>query len=236
MLKAELHVHAQGDAEDNIGYSAKELIDYAAEQNFEVLAFACHDKVVYNQELADYARQKNILLIPGVEKTIEGKHVLMYNLIEEEAQKIDSFSRLKQFKKEKEKQNQPFLVAAPHPFQFGPTCLKNKVLEHLGLFDAWEYSFFYTKGINKNQKVLRLAKKLGKPIFGSSDVHKLDVLGKTYTLIDSEKNLKAVFQALKGNKLKIETAPLPFFLFSRIFIKASFFSFKKMLKKTAKPL
>ena len=63
MLKAQLHIHTKEDPQDYrfVRYSAKELINRAAERGFDVLAITCHNRVVYNQELKDYAQKRNIL-------------------------------------------------------------------------------------------------------------------------------------------------------------------------------
>lgn len=217
MLKAQLHIHTKEDPQDKISYTAKELIDEAAKQNFDVISFTCHNKVIHNFELEQYAKEKGILLIPGVERTIEGKHVLLYDLTEEESRQITSFQKLNQFKIERQKQNRSFLIMAAHPFHIGSSCLKSKAIKHLDLFDAWEFSFFYLDSLRLNKKTVRLARKYGKPIVGSSDVHRLGMLGQTYSFIDSEKNLDSVFRAIKNNQTKIKTKPLSFFSFSIIF-------------------
>lgn len=232
MLKAQLHIHVKGDPRDDISYTGKELIDHAAGQGFDVLALTCHDRVIYDEELKEYAWQRGILLIPGVERTIEGKHVLIYNLTEEESQVVTSFKKLEELKLEKQRQNKPFLVAAAHPFHFGLSCLKSKVVQHLNLFDVWEYSFFYHKALNFNKKTIKLAQKYGKPMMGSSDVHRLSILGKTYSLINSEKNLDSVLQAIKDNQIRIITKPLHFPLFSKVFFLVILSMIKRLFRKT----
>ena len=233
MLKAELHIHTKEDPEDGktINYTAKELIDEAALQGFEVLAFTCHNKMIHSQELEDYARSKNIFLIPGVERTVQGKHVLIYNLTEEESREITSLEKLEELKQRKKELDLPFLVVAPHPFHWGFTCLKNQVLKNLNLFDAWEYSFFYLSKLNKNKKTLKLSQKYQKPLVGNSDVHQLESLGKTYTLIDAEKNLNSVFRAIKENRLEVKTEPLSLAYFSKVFMWALTSGFNKSLKQ-----
>ena len=184
MLKSELHIHINADPHHrkNINYSAFQLIDEAVKQEFKVLAITCHDWVYEDKIAEDYALKKGILLIKGVERTIEGKHVLIYNLSNSEAQKIHTFEELKRFK-----QNNPkILVIAPHPFHWTPVCLRNKVIQYLDLFDAWEYSWYYTYGINPNRKTMKLAQRYHKPVVGCSDVHRIENLGKTYTLIDAK--------------------------------------------------
>ena len=66
MLKADLHIHTKEDPHDNIGYSAKQLIDHAAKLNFDVISITNHDTSSYTEELAEYAKLKGILLIPGI--------------------------------------------------------------------------------------------------------------------------------------------------------------------------
>jgi hypothetical protein len=92
-------------------------------------------------------------------------------------------------------------------------CLKEKILEYLDLFDEWEHSFFYTSLFNPNKKLLKHAKKLKKPVVGNSDIHYLDDLGLTYTLIDSKKDEALVFDAITKGKTKVVTKPLSFFNF-----------------------
>ena len=105
MLKAQLHIHTKEDPIDGgfIKYTTKEVIDYAAKKGFEVLSITCHNKVIYSEKLQEYATKKNILLIPGVEKTIQGKHVLIYNVNNEDIKNINSFVELKKFKRETKK-------------------------------------------------------------------------------------------------------------------------------------
>lgn len=214
MLKAELHTHINTDPQHRktINYSAFQLIDEAAKQNFNVLAITCHD-LVYEDKLAEeYARKKGILLIKGVERTIEGKHVLIYNLSNAEAQKIHTFEELKKFK-----QNNPkIFVIAPHPFHWTPVCLRSKVIQCLEVFDTWEYSWYYTHWVNPNRKTTKLAKHYHKSVIGGSDVHRIDNLGATYTLIDSKPTVEDVFDAIKENKVKVVAKPLSWIKFTAI--------------------
>ena len=129
MLKTELHTHIKADPQNGklIKYSAFELIDRAAELNFQVLAITCHDFVYENEEAREYARKKGILLLAGMEKTLQGKHTLLYNLSNEEAQQIKTFTELRYYKKA----HPEVLVIAPHPFHWQWTCLKDKIVEDL---------------------------------------------------------------------------------------------------------
>ncbi len=213
MLKAELHTHSNDDPKDKkwIAYSAQELVEEAIKQKFDVLAITCHNFLYQNAKLKEYAQKKNLILIFGIEKDIENKHVLLYNLTPQEAEKINAFEDLATLRKQKE----IFTIAA-HPPYLGSSCLRNNIYKYPDLFDAWEHSFLHTTLYNPNNKMLKKAKELRKPVIGNSDVHLLKDLGRTYTLIDAEKNEQAIFRAIRENKVTIVTKPLPLLEFIRI--------------------
>ena len=70
-LKADLHLHTAEDPNDRVSYTAKELISKAADQGFEVLAITNHQCLTFNQRLSAYARERGILLIPGMEINVQ---------------------------------------------------------------------------------------------------------------------------------------------------------------------
>lgn len=208
MLKAEFHTHVQGDPCDTfIKYSVFDLIDNAAQKGFQVLAITCHDYLYPCFEAKKYARSKGIVLVSGTEMTLEGKHTLIYNITKEEARAVKTFPDLQRLKE----RNKKIFVIAPHLFHYAQNCLGNKVLQYFDLFDAWEYSYFHVKCFDPNKKTLRLARKLKKPLVGCSDVHTLQDLGKTYTLIDAQLSEKAIFKAIKAGKTTVATKPISSF-------------------------
>lgn len=227
MLKAELHTHINLDPQDRhfISYSAYELIDKGAEQGFQVLGISCHDFLYDDHAAKEYAKKKGILLLSGMERTIEGKHTLLYNLSASEAESIKTLEDLRTARQK----NPALFSIAAHPFHYGPTCHKENIITHLELFDAWEYSFFHVSFFNPNRKTERLAKKHGKPLVGNSDVHKLKDLGRTYSLIDAELSEEAVFSAIRQGKVEVVTKPLSIFEAAHIAGKALFHMGRKML-------
>ncbi len=208
MLKADLHLHAGEDKFHKLGYSSKELIDLAAQQGFEVLALTFHKDVFYYRELGEYAKNKGILLIPGVEREIEGKEVLIYNVTDEEAKKTNTFDDLRALRKKKD-----IIIIAPHPYFKRGECLGKKLEENIDLFDGIEYSHFYLKSFNLNRKAENIAKKHSLPLIGTSDAHNLWQLGYTYAMIDSGKDMALVFKAIRKGKVRLVTRPIPFIRF-----------------------
>lgn len=80
--KIDLHIHTnRSDGK----LSPKEVIDEAVKNKVSVIAIADHDTIeAYNDELFNYANEKNIKIIPAVEISTKAKkcgiHVLGYNI------------------------------------------------------------------------------------------------------------------------------------------------------------
>jgi predicted metal-dependent phosphoesterase TrpH len=212
MLKIDLHIHSKEDLDDNINYSAKQLINKAKILNFNAISFTFHNNLFFNKELIKYAKLKNILLIPGVEIEIENKHVLIYNISIKEFKNLkkscSSFEKFSITLNEIKKKNKDVFVVAPHPYFILPYCVGNLLEKHNNIFDAVEFSWFFTKIFNLNKKGIKIAKKYNLPIIANSDCHLLDRFGKNYSLIDCQNcNVKSIFKAIKQNKIKIVSNP-----------------------------
>jgi predicted metal-dependent phosphoesterase TrpH len=201
-LKADLHLHTcDGIIEKDIPYNAFDLIDMGMQNGFEVLSITNHDSITFNSYLRDYALERGIVLIPGIELTLKGKHVLIYNVLDK-LHLIKTFADLEQLK------NKNNLLMAPHPFYPCYKSLGRHLKEWIHLFDAIELSHFYTAAFDFNQDAIQCAQQFGLPIVGTSDSHTLHQMNHTYTLIDAEKDPEAIFKAIKDNKVKVISTPL----------------------------
>lgn len=229
MLKAELHTHTNDDPKDKkwIAYSARELVDEAIKQKFDVLGISCHNFMFQDDELKRYASERGLLLLFGIEKDVEGKHVLLYNLSRDVAMGIETFDDLRRARA----QDPQILSIAAHPPYLSASCLRGRIIEHLDLFDAWEHSFFYCSLFNPNTKMVSQAKKYNKPIVGNSDVHVLKDLGRTYTLVDAALEELAVFDAIKKGKVELVTKPMPLREFLKVLSRASISQLRHQMKR-----
>src|SRR5438132_1025045 len=97
MLKVDLHTHTSDDPSDRISYSTFDLIDRAAELQFDAIAVTLHDCQLDPSPYRDYAAARGIVLIPGIERTIEGRHVLLLNF-SRAAESVSSFADLARLK------------------------------------------------------------------------------------------------------------------------------------------
>lgn len=213
-LKVDLHIHTKEDKEDRISYSAYQLIDEAASRDFDALAITNHDTLTYSHELKSYAAARGIVLIPGVEAAIRGKHILLVNM----PFKNGSYNSFEDVVRQKAENN---LVIAPHPYFPGPTCLDGHLEAMPHLFDAVEYCHLYALWINFNRRAVRFARKHQLPLVGTSDAHVPDQFGLAYSLVEAEKTPDAIIQAIKAGRVKPVSRPLPLAHLVRIFVRVA---------------
>lgn len=202
MVKVDLHAHTSDDPLDRIPYSSLELIDRAAALGYGALAITLHDRQIDTGPLAPYAAERGIVLIPGIERTIEGRHVLLLNFsrASEDVRTFDDLARLKR--------REPGLVVAPHPYFPSAHSLFGRLHRHAGLFDAVEYNAMYTATLNFNAPAARWARAHGKPMVGNGDVHRLAQLGTTYSLVEADRDPAAICQAIAAGRVRVVTRPL----------------------------
>lgn len=204
MLKVELHAHTADDPEDYIAHTAHQLIDRAAGLDYDALAITLHNKQLDLEPLGAYADERGLVLIPGVEREIEGKHVLLINF-SRRAEEVATFEEV-----ERLKQDDPAgLVIAPHPFFPTGSCLGSVMDRNADLFDAVELNAMYSARVNFNRRAERWAADHGKPMVGNGDVHLIEQLGTTYSLVDAEPSPDAICEAIRsGRRVSIESVPL----------------------------
>jgi hypothetical protein len=205
VLKVDFHLHSSEDPIDRIPYDAFDLVDRAAELGFDALAITLHDGQLENARLQDRARERGLTLIRGVERTIRGRHVLMLNFPANEAMAAASLDDVA-----RAKARGGGLVIAPHPYFPGRSCLRSALAARPDLFDAVEWSYFWTRAIDFNSRAARWAEAHGKPLVGSSDLHDLRQLGRTYSLVDAQNDPAAICEAVRAGRVAVRTEPVPY--------------------------
>jgi hypothetical protein len=203
VLKVDLHLHSSEDPVDVISHDAHQLVDRAAELGFDALALTLHDYDLRDPALCAYARERGIILIPGVERTIEGKHVLLLNF-PERTDHVRTFEDLAELRR-----TGNGLVVAAHPYFPDRSCLRWRLDRYVELFDAVEWSYFWTRRLNFNAKAARFAAKHGKTLLASSDLHDLRQLGRTYSLVFADRDPDSICAAIREGRVSIHTSPVP---------------------------
>lgn len=235
-LKADLHTHSKEDPVDKIKHSAKELVELAIQKGYGALAITNHTRVFYDPELDRFAEDNGLILVPGMEANVAGRHVLLYCPKDQSAiQDVNdrsaasngnfSFDDVRNLKK----QGLVKLVMAPHPYHLTRICLGRLFEENYDLFDLAEISFYSTgfethnsiapfNVLDRNQMtrlaVARLAALNGHRIalFASSDAHHLSSFGRAYSWVDAKPDLEDILRVLRSGdqtKITLDHHPLP---------------------------
>lgn len=201
VLKVELHAHSADDPLDAIPHTTAQLIERAAAMGYQALAVTLHDRQLELCQYASLAADLGVTLIPGTERTIEGKHVLLLNF-SDGAEDVRTFEDLAALKR-----RESGLVIAPHPFFPGGTCLRGLMDRHADLIDAVEYNGMFTSLLNFNVPAVRWAHVRGRPMVGCGDVHRLRQLGTTYSMIDAEAHPEAICEAIRAGRVQVQATP-----------------------------
>lgn len=200
-LKADFHTHTSDDPIDPVPFSAEALLDETARRGFQVIAITCHERRVWSPVLAEYARRRGVLLVPGTEALIEGKHVVLLNP-DEEQMKARTFAELRALGR------RDAAVLAPHPFYPTSSSLWGGLTRNIDLFDAVEHCSLYFTGINPNRRAARVARKHGLPLLGTSDTHDFPYQDTTFTWVDvDEVTVAGVIRAVRAGRVELETEP-----------------------------
>ncbi|NIR51249.1 PHP domain-containing protein [candidate division KSB1 bacterium] len=230
LVKADFHLHTSEDREDRVAHSAHELIKYAAKTGFNAISITNHNTFTFSRDLENFAADLGVLLIPGIEKKVEGKHVLILNA-------YPATERIKTFAELLNAKNDGVFVIAPHPFFKTSECLGNKLLENLDLFDALEFSFCYSKWFNLNKQTLRLAEEKALPVVGNSDCHVLKYMGVCHSVLQAtDLTLEGVFSAIHSEQVQVVSQPLSLAILARILFEMKFKKYKLFLQRRNGPV
>ena len=202
MLKVELHAHTDQDPADRISHSTTELIDHAASLGYGALAVTLHDVYFDPAPHAAYARERGVVLIAGIERTIERRHVLLLNFPPECAS-VRTFEDVGRLKRAT-----AGLVVAPHPFYPTISAL-GRLLDGLrDIVDAVEVNAMHTRLVDFNRRARRWAHANKKPLVGNTDLHQLRQMGTTYTVVDAAPDATAICDAIRQGRTEVHSTPL----------------------------
>lgn len=74
--------------------------------------------------------------------------------------------------------------------------------------------------VNFNRRAIRWAAAHGKPLVGNTDLHLLEQMGSTFTLVEAAAEPEAIVDAIRAGRVELRTMPLSMFraasMFSRM--------------------
>jgi hypothetical protein len=74
----------------------------------------------------------------------------------------------------------------------------------------------FTPHVNFNAFAERWARRHRKPMVGNGDVHRLEQLGTTYSLVDAEPNADAICAAIAAGRVQVVARPLSMLTATRL--------------------
>jgi predicted metal-dependent phosphoesterase TrpH len=204
-FRTDLHNHCQGDPQDDLDYSAGDLLKAYHSAGVHVVAITPHRRVFEDHHAMDLARSLGMLLIPGVEKMVSGCEVVILNVTPAEIAPHMDWQDLRSLRADR---GGDLLVLAPHPFYPRTTCVGEKLEAHIDCFDAIEWCHLYGWGINPNRRAAAVAHKHGRALLANSDAHHLSQVARNRTEVWADDlSVHAIFSAIRANAVRHEARP-----------------------------
>jgi predicted metal-dependent phosphoesterase TrpH len=204
MLKVELHAHTAHDRVDRIAHTTRDLVEHAIRLGYHALAVTLHNRQLDMTNDIAWARERGFVLIRGIERTVEGKHILLINFPAQatlRVRRFDDIPRLKDAHPEG-------LVVVPHAFYPVGSAMGARLDQHACWVDAVEVNSLYMRYLNFNERAMSWARANAKPLVGNTDLHHLQQMGTTFTLVDAEPDAAAICRAIRAGRVELRTRPL----------------------------
>src|SRR3954463_5336980 len=205
MLKVELHAHTADDRADRVAHTTRDLVRHALSLEYGALAITLHDTQNDLTRDAAWARDQGLLLLRGIERTIQGVHTLLINFPAEASLRGRRFEDVAGIKAAHPRG----LVVVPHAFYPVSSAMGRRLDAHAGWVDAIEVNAMYTRHVNFNGRAIEWARAHGKPLVGNTDLHHLAQMGTTFTLVDAAPTPDAICKSIRDGRAEIRTTPLP---------------------------
>jgi predicted metal-dependent phosphoesterase TrpH len=214
-LKADFHIHSVNDPLDPwVTQTPEEIIHKLALNNFDIFSITNHDSLVPKNkldEISDIAKSYGMLFIPGIEKTVNKKHIIFLNPTSDVMyiEKIPDVLEYKNSLPNSSSSHNDLVVIAPHAFYPIHGVFTHKSLKQgssfvgvTKMFDLLAVNSFYVGGMNYfNNKAIAYSQANNVGIIGESDAHKLEELGSTFGLIDIPLNhLETYFGTIETSR------------------------------------
>lgn len=158
----------------------------AKEVGLDAIAVTWHQKIFDDEEAVAYGRERNILVIPGMEADVDRKHVVLLNLAAGDLPGEPSWDQIRALRARKPE----VFVMAPHPYYPHPCCIGSIMNEHVDCIDAVEWCMLHVHWlpgrISPNLRAARWAHRHGKPMIACSDAHSLAAIGRNASTVEAE--------------------------------------------------
>jgi hypothetical protein len=203
MLRFDLHVHTNY-SKDGMS-SVENILKTAAARGLDGIAITDHDTTagaMYALDVVDDVAP-GLLVIPGEEVTTRSGHLIVLGITRDIPGGMSVRDTIKEARK------LGGIVVVPHPYnrpRHGMPIPK-------GADAAEVYNSRYILGMH-NRRATQKARALGLPEVAGSDAHQASMVGNAITLINANKNIKEVLEAITQGKTSIDVKKTPVYLYA----------------------
>lgn len=194
-LRIDLHLHTTNSADSYVRF--EDAIRRCREENLDGFAVTDHDILT---EIPGQAHEEsNLIILPGVEVTARGAHVLAFDISEPIPPGLSIPETVEKI------HDQRGIAIIAHPYSVFRTWVNQREIGDAG-FDCVEvlnaHQFPLRMMLKKN---ISLAEKLGLPHTGGSDAHIPKTVGRAYTIVEAEtRDAEDVLSAIRNGHTSYE--------------------------------
>lgn len=201
-MKIDFHVHTSYSYDSIFG--PKEMVKAALKKGLDCIAITDHNKIKGALEALEFAKDKPILIIPGIEIKSKDGDILALGIKENIPKGLPAKETIKKIKKLGGK------VFIPHPFAFNCSFKKDLegLIREIDGIETLNASIFGSG----NKKAADFAEKYRLPKIAGSDAHSPWFLGKVYLEIEGKNlSLNEIFEKIKRGEGEIKGREANFF-------------------------
>jgi hypothetical protein len=212
-LKIDLHIHTCYSYDSTI--TPRELVTYARKRGLDAVAVTDHDTIRGSLKLS---RNKDFLIIPGIEINTQHGHVLGLNLYEQIPSQLDVPTTVQKI------HDAGGIAIAAHPTALYRGELRKYMIREfdaIEVINASSIPFSFSNSVNR-----KLAEEFKLPQTGGSDAHYAPEIGMAYSMVEADLEKEEIMTAIKNGRVKAYGRAIPWL----IRLKREALNFKRMVK------
>jgi len=191
-MKCDLHIHTYYSHDSNA--SVKAIINTAIKNGIDCLAITDHNEIKGSFETQQYAKDKSILIIPGIEVESREGDILALNVQELIPKNLSAEETIEKIKEQRG------LAIIAHPFS-GRHAFKKDLKDFLDKVDGIE--ILNASILTGNKKALEFVKKHNLAFTAGSDAHEPKFVGRAYLEIPGQNlSVEQILEAIKNKNCK----------------------------------
>lgn len=204
-MKADLHIHTYYSYDSTA--SPEEIIKAAVKKRIDCLAICDHGQIKGALETIEYAKDKPVLIIPGIEIKSKEGDILGLNISEIIPNKLSATETIERINKS------GGLAVIPHPFGWSCSFRGNikKIAYEIAQPPAIEIfnASIFSSG---NKKAAEAVKSYNLAFTCGSDAHFPNFIGRAYLEIPGENlSVEEVLEMIKNRKCSVHGSEASFF-------------------------